>query len=174
MRRSRVMRSPLLACVLLSCAASPARVPASSPRGALTALGWIRGRWCGPQGSGTFCERWREGPDGSFVGEGEFVREGARVSGEALRIEARADGVFYVATPEGEPATAFRLTRITADEAVFENPQHDFPTRITYRRHGGDGLEAWVEGGARRVRFSLTRAESAEDAVDPRDGCSSI
>lgn len=78
--------------------------------------------------------------------------------GESLRIEARADGVFYVATPEGEPTTAFRLTRSTADEVVFENPQHDFPTTITYRRSGDEGLVAIVESATRRIEFTLARA----------------
>jgi len=101
---------------------------------------------------------WRDGPDASLRGEGAFERDGARVFAEALRIEARAEGVFYVATPEGEPTTAFRLTRGTDAEAVFENPAHDFPTRITYRREGADGLVAVVEGPARRVEFVLARA----------------
>ena len=151
------MRPIAAACVLVACAASPSRV-SPPPRDALASLAWLRGRWCGAHDGGTFCETWRDGPDGSLAGEGAFERDGARTFGEALRIEARGDGVFYVATPAGEPATAFRLTRSTSDEAVFENPQHDFPTRITYRRHGADGLVARVESDARRVEFVLARA----------------
>lgn len=148
------MRSVLFALLLAACAAAPARVTPASP---VATLAWLRGRWCGAHDGGTFCEAWRD-VDGALVGEGAFERDGARVFGEALRIEARADGVFYVATPEGEGTTAFRLTRASADEAVFENPQHDFPKRITYLRRGLDGLVAVVEGGARRIEFSLTRA----------------
>jgi hypothetical protein len=29
---------------------------------------------------------------------------------------------------------------------VFENPQHDFPQRIIYKRDGADGLKARIEG----------------------------
>ena len=45
---------------------------------------------------------------------------------------------------------------------VFENPEHDFPQRVGYRRDGADGLQAWIEGQAngksRRVDFSYQRA----------------
>ena len=153
------MRRVLLALALSACAARPANVSPPSPaRPDVASLAWLRGRWCGAHDGGTFCETWRDGPGATLRGEGAFERGGARVFGEALVIESRADGVFYVATPEGEPTTSFRLTRGTDAEAVFENPAHDFPTRITYRRAGADGLLAVVEGAARRIEFALRRA----------------
>jgi len=124
----------------------------------IASLAWLRGRWCGAHDGGTFCETWRDGPGASLRGEGSFERGGAQVFGEALAIESRAGDVFYVATPEGGPTTAFRLTRCTDTEAVFENPAHDFPTHITYRREGADGLVAVLEGPAPSVEFALRRA----------------
>jgi hypothetical protein len=39
------------------------------------------------------------------------------------------------------------MTRSAADEAVFENPQHDHPKIIAYRlQPGGNALIARVEG----------------------------
>jgi len=35
---------------------------------------------------------------------------------------------------------------MSADEVVFENPQHDFPTRIIYRRNPDGSLLAAIEG----------------------------
>ena len=55
---------------------------------------------------------------------------------EFLRIETRADGIYYVAQPGGRPPTAFKLTQSTASQAVFENPRHDHPKIITYRLEG--------------------------------------
>lgn len=43
------------------------------------------------------------------------------------------------------PGTDFKLTRMSAQEATFENPAHDFPTRITYRNADGT-LTARIEG----------------------------
>ena len=77
--------------------------------------------------------------------------------GHVFPLRARPGGVFYVATPEGEGTTAFRLTRAVDGEALFENPAHDFPTRIRYRREGDDGLVAEVVNHARRSTFRLRR-----------------
>lgn len=148
----------LLAALLAACAARTAPPPVAAPPD-VAALGWLRGRWCGAHDGGTFCETWRDAPGPSLRGDGAFERGGARVFGEALSIEARGGAVYYVATPEGEGATAFRLTRLADGEAVFENPAHDFPTRITYRREGDARMAVVVEGPSRRVTFAVARAE---------------
>jgi hypothetical protein len=151
-------------CALSGCASATPRAtpsPVANVCDRVEAVGWLRGRWCGAHEGGTFCESWRD-EGGALVGAGRFEREGRGFS-EALRVEAREGGVFYVAQPEGEGTTAFRLTRCGESEAVFENPAHDFPSRITYRRRGSDGLVAVAEGaedgGARRSEFTLTRTE---------------
>ena len=38
------------------------------------------------------------------------------------------------------------MIEMTDDKIIFENPQHDFPTRVTYWRAGDDGLNARIEG----------------------------
>jgi hypothetical protein len=146
---------PILALALLTlgCAASPRRAPSPPPR---VALAWLRGTWCGPMDGGEFCETWRDDGD-ALVGDGALRVQGSVRFSERLRIEARPDGVFYVATPEGEGTTAFRLTRAGDGAVLFENPAHDFPTRIRYRREGDDGLVAEVENDARRSTFRLRR-----------------
>ncbi|HEV2816960.1 MAG TPA: DUF6265 family protein [Allosphingosinicella sp.] len=66
---------------------------------------------------------------------------------EQVRIETSDDGATmqYVARPRGAAAdTAFRLTRAGPNEAAFENPAHDYPQRIIYRREG-DALIARTE-----------------------------
>ena len=42
----------------------------------------------------------------------------------------------------------FTAVRVTEREAIFENPTHDFPTRITYRLQADGGLLAVAEGRA--------------------------
>jgi len=82
---------------------------------------------------------------------------------EYLRIEQRTDGVYYVAHPKAQcPGTDFRLTRSSASEAVFENPQHDFPKRIIYRRIGDDSLTASIDGGegTKSMAFPMQRMKN--------------
>lgn len=80
---------------------------------------------------------------------------------EYLRIEQRADGdIYYVAHPKARcPGTDFKLTRSSATEAVFENPAHDFPKRITYRKTGDDTLTASIDGGegTKAMNFAFRR-----------------
>jgi len=45
---------------------------------------------------------------------------------------------------------------------VFENPMHDFPKKVGYRRIGTDSLLAYIEGPRRgnnlRIEFPYSRA----------------
>jgi hypothetical protein len=49
----------------------------------------------------------------------------------------------YLAQPGGRAPVQFRLTARTRTGATFENPAHDFPQRIVYRR-SGDSMVATI------------------------------
>jgi len=84
-----------------------------------------------------------------MLGMSRTVAGEKTVEFEYLRIEQRADGIYYVAHPKARcPGTDFKLTRASATEAVFENPQHDFPRRVEYRRTP-TGLHAEIAGPGR-------------------------
>ncbi|MGH8854313.1 MAG: hypothetical protein ACREWI_08545 [Telluria sp.] len=40
---------------------------------------------------------------------------------------------------------------------MFENPAHDFPQRIIYRRVGDTGLHARIEGKGKGIDFPMRR-----------------
>lgn len=96
-----------------------------------------------------------------LVGMSRAVRDGRTVSHEALRIEARGEGLVYVADPSGQTLTEFASVEVTDTSAVWENPGHDFPQRIIYRKGPGDSLFARAEGegdgGVRGADFHLAR-----------------
>src|SRR5215213_594538 len=124
-----------------------ANAPAQTPT--LADLSWISGAWqTQPGGRRQIEEHWMQVGGASMLGMSRTVAGEKMVEFEYLRIEQRADGVYYVAHPQARcPATDFKLTRASATEAVFENPQHDFPKRIIYRKSGNDELTASVDGG---------------------------
>jgi hypothetical protein len=72
--------------------------------------------------------------------------EGRTVAYEFLVIRPGPKGLEYVAKPSGQAEAVFTAVRITDREAIFENPAHDFPTRITYRLQPDAGLHAVAEG----------------------------
>jgi hypothetical protein len=114
----------------------------------LADLSWMSGDWqTAAGGRRQIEEHWTAAAGGSMMGVSRTVAGDKTVEFEYLRIEQREDGIYYVAHPKARcPGTDFKLTRASASEAVFENPQHDFPKRIIYRKTD-DGLTASIDAG---------------------------
>jgi len=125
----------------------------------LEGLRFIEGDWSGESGKARIEEHWIEAAGGTMLGISRTIVSGKTVAFEFLRIEAREDGVFYVAQPNGRPGTDFKLTKESAGEAVFENPQHDHPKVIRYRLREGM-LVAEVEGDEGKQEFRFRRSSA--------------
>ena len=80
---------------------------------------------------------------------------------EFMRIETKDGALVY--TPRiGSKQTPveFRLKSQSEREVVFENPAHDFPQRILYRRNGDELLgriEGTENGKTRSEDFPMNR-----------------
>lgn len=125
----------------------------------LEGLRFLEGSWRGESGKATIEERWTDAAGGTMLGVSRTIVSGETVGFEFLRIEAREEGVFYVAQPNGRPPTDFKLTRTSAGEAVFENPQHDHPKVIRYRLEDG-GLVAEIEGDEGKQQFRFRKSSA--------------
>lgn len=108
------------------------------------ALGWLTGCWSGDEDGAHFEECWLHPAGGNMLGVNRTHTPDGEVAFEFLRIGRHGDGVAYFASPGGRPAVAFSLVESADGLAVFYNPGHDFPQRITYRLEG-DTLRAEVE-----------------------------
>ena len=130
----------------------------------LADISWIAGDWqTAPGGRAQIEEHWTQVAGASMMGMSRTVAGEKTVEFEYLRIEQRADGVYYVAHPKGRcPGTDFKLTRASATEAVFENPQHDFPKRIIYRKGTDDSLTASIDAGegSKAMSFAFRRVKN--------------
>jgi hypothetical protein len=109
-------------------------------------LAWVTGSWIGTAGKASIEEHWTPVAGGTLFGVSRTIVGGKTVAFEFLRIEARADGIFYVAQPNGRPPTDFKLTRLEGESVTFENPEHDFPQRISYKKNADGSLYARIEG----------------------------
>jgi hypothetical protein len=112
-------------------------------------LSWMSGDWQTPPGGrAQIEEHWTQPAGGMMLGVSRTVIGIRTLEFEYLRLEQRPDGLFYVAHPKARcPGTDFKLTSVTTSEAVFENPLHDFPKRIIYRKTAVGGLVAIIDGG---------------------------
>jgi hypothetical protein len=106
---------------------------------------WLAGHWCSRTGGRLIEEHWLPAAGDVALGIGRTVQDGKTISFEFMRIESRDGVTNYVAVLGGQPATFFRLTASGPDWARFENPQHDFPRRVEYRRTAG-GLLGEIAG----------------------------
>ena len=126
-------------------------------------LSWISGDWQTPAGGRVqIDEHWTQSAGGTMLGMSRTVGGDKTIEFEYLRIEQREDGIYYVAHPKARcPGTDFKLTRLSSSEAVFENPQHDFPKRIIYRKTSEDALTASIDAGegTKSMSFGYRRAK---------------
>jgi uncharacterized protein DUF6265 len=125
-------------------------------------LAFVSGCWRLESNGRTIEEHWLAPAGGSLIGVGRTVSGGKTVEYEFLQIRETADGLTYIAKPSGQAEASFPLVSHSVDEVVFENPTHDFPQRIRYRRAGPDALHARIEGTmngkARGIDFPYARA----------------
>lgn len=127
---------------------------------------WLAGCWVAGSGGTRTEEVWMAPAGGLMVGMSRTLRDGGARGWEHLLL-ARRDGVLtYTALPSGQALTHFPLALAEPERLRFENPDHDFPRAVEYRRAGADSLLARV----------FARVEDAEPAFVlryARDPCPS-
>ena len=149
----------LLTVVAVSASASsqPTAVAAKT-----TDLAFMAGCWGLDQNGRHIEEHWLAPAGGSLIGVSRTVAGGKTTEYEFMQIRDLPDGLTYTAKPSGQPEASFKVSSLTPEEVVFENPAHDFPQRIRYRRAGADGLHARIEGTlngqSRGIDFPYTRS----------------
>ena len=126
-------------------------------------LAWIAGCWQGKMGSGVTQEQWMKPEGDSMLGMSRTVVNGRTPFFEFLQIKRDGEDLVYIARPQGKEPTPFKLVKLNEGTAVFENPNHDFPQRITYQRQIDGSLIAFLEGEdkgkAKRVEFPMQRVK---------------
>ena len=111
-------------------------------------LSWISGCWeiNDAAKDRLVTEQWMKPAGKTMLGMARTVKNGITSGYEFVRIVENEKGIYYVAKPsQNASETHFKLVSFGKYEAVFENREHDFPQRITYRRDG-DKLHAAIEG----------------------------
>ncbi|MFT7775569.1 DUF6265 family protein [Roseateles sp.] len=149
---------PLIALLLSAgCIAPQAQADALAP------VAWLAGCWSPEGREAGSVEQWMTPAGGLMLGMARTLKNGRVVEFEFMQIRSDADGrLSFVAQPQGRPPTTFPLLRHSETEAVFENPAHDFPQRVLYRREAADRLVARIEGNRngkeRGIDFPMQRS----------------
>lgn len=154
------MLNVTLGALLVAALSGQAR-PASSA----SDLAWLAGCWELNRGARRTVEQWMVPDGGIMLGMSRTVAAGKAIEHEFMIIRERNGTLEYVAKPSGQAEAIFSAVRVEPREVVFDNPTHDFPQRIVYRRTDDGGLVARIEGAidgkARRVEFPYRAATCA-------------
>lgn len=129
---------------------------------ALASMAWLSGCWAAESGEPGSEEHWLSPAGGTMLGIGRTVKKGKTMQHEFLQIRSNAEGkLVYIALPSGQKEASFVAISQSEGAITFENLQHDFPQRVSYRLMPGDKLAARIEGmrnGALRgIDFPMKR-----------------
>jgi hypothetical protein len=127
--------------------AASAAAPTGSSPGPLEPLRFMTGCWRGPSGTDQVVEEHYTSPGANLMlGLARYTRNGVATSFEFYTISWKDSAIVFTPRLEGQAPVPFPLAKLDPTSVVWENPAHDFPTRIAYRRVPGDTLVARIEG----------------------------
>jgi hypothetical protein len=153
----------MLPAVLL--AADPKAPTAANAAVTINQLAWLAGHWRMERAGRVVDEQWMAPAAGVMLGMSRTVSRGKAIEHEFIQIrEGPGGALFFIALPSGQKEAAFQIVSLTATEAVFGNPQHDFPQKITYTRQPDGSLLTVIEGPGkdgqtRRIEFPYKRVQ---------------
>ena len=122
-------------------------------------LSWLEGSWkrTNTKQGRTASESWKKGKGNEWIGVGISLKEKDTVFVEKLRILVKDNSIYYVAdVPENKAPVYFKFIELTNDGFVCENPDHDFPKRISYKKEGNN-LKAITSGDGKSIDFLFVR-----------------
>ncbi|HEX9941371.1 MAG TPA: DUF6265 family protein [Thermoanaerobaculia bacterium] len=166
-------RTLALTLVLAFAGALPGPAPAAAQEAAVTGtvrledLAWLAGSWAGEvrgAGAATRFETHYTSPEGGVIlsTSKAFRSEGKLSWFEFERFESKDGRLTVTPYPNGKASVSFTLVEYdpAAKKAVFANPDHDYPNRITYQRVAEDRLLFIVAGNGKDapvMEFTLSR-----------------
>ena len=109
-------------------------------------VGWMAGCWEQSAGARLIEEQWMRPRAGLMLGASRTVVGDSLREYDQVALFQRGGQLVYAATPARQAPAEFTSIAVSDSAVTFENPSHDFPQRIIYRRRGADSLLARVEG----------------------------
>jgi hypothetical protein len=169
LRNNRNMKKyiflPILIFLAFACKNKELKQPLSNKAFTkLDQLHWLLGNWQNISPEKQSYERWKQQDDSTLVAHSFTLIESDTVFAERLTLKQIASDVFLTAIAyqqNDDQPVSFKMIPSEPGVFTFENPDHDFPTRISYSNPVKDSIHAWidgmVEGEDRKVDFFFER-----------------
>lgn len=117
---------------------------------------WLTGMWKINTGKGVIVEEWKLLNDSTLTGKSYFIQNSTdTIPQETIELSFRNGDWYYIPTVKNQnnaQPVPFRIIFLRGTEFISENPAHDFPQRIAYRRMNNQ-LFASIEG-RKKGRYS--------------------
>lgn len=127
------------------------------------ALKWVCGTWVLKTSRGDMVEKWVAINDSTFRGKSMMVKApGDSTAQETIELQWRNKVWLYVPTVQGQNnnrPVVFPIIFLGREEFIAQNPNHDFPQRIAYRRVKSQlfaSIEASRNGKYSKINFDFT------------------
>lgn len=125
-------------------------------------LRWLTGSWNQTnitKPGKALIEQWINSGDYELSGHATTTQNGDTVYVERITLLIKENAIYYVAdVPQNNQPVYFKLTSVDTDGFVCENPEHDFPKKITYTRTGNQ-LQATISGNGKAVDYRYQKQE---------------
>ncbi len=112
---------------------------------------WLIGSWTMQTSKGSIMETWVPMNDSSFAGESVLIKYTSElVPLEKIQLVCSNNEYYYIPVAQGQnndQPVRFRITSHNLKGFTAENPDHDFPRRITYSLINKDSIHARIDGG---------------------------
>lgn len=142
----RYIQSVLLVVICITLVHTSSFAQKSDP---ISHVKWLIGSWKNQSAKTLDIETWKKLNDSTFIGRSYSLAGIDTVSSEHIRIEQHKGKLYYIPTVKNQndgKAVTFTLTSFNNKHLVFENPEHDFPQKITYTQISKDSLIAEISG----------------------------
>ena len=115
----------------------------------LEKMNWLVGQWENKMPNGELTETWKKENDSTFTGSSFFINKKDTVHSESIVLTQLKEELLYSAIVIGQnndKSVDFKLTSSNENNFVFENPKHDYPQKIVYKKVNENSLVATISG----------------------------
>src|SRR4030095_12760319 len=94
-------------------------------------------------------ESWTKVNDTLYAGKSYEVIKGDSTLTETIQLVATNGEIFYISTvsnQNNQQPVPFKLIKKEGNTFIFENPEHDFPTTISYELKNDQEMNASIAG----------------------------
>ncbi len=110
---------------------------------------WLLGTWHTETPDGNLKELWSRKNDSTFLGQSYFINKKDTIHFETINLIEENGVLLYITTIKGENQnlpTTFKFSETEENELFFENPKHDYPSKIIYRLKDSVNIDVTISG----------------------------